>query len=135
MKSTPTAGMEVMLGLEPIVFHLQAQSINTYKRLIWNNGWTVQQAEIVSEKSHAVIIRKLAKNIKTIFLPRDRMVHTQFVPTHFKTKIGTRQEARESNLKPGTKDQEVITCFTDGSKMAGRAGFGYIITGGGLKII
>ncbi len=131
MHSTPTAGMEVMLGVEPIVFHLQA--INTYKCLIWNGNWTVQQAEITSTKSHAVIVRNLAKNIKSIFQPRDKMVNTQFVPTNFDTKIGTRQEARNIDLRPGNKNQEDIMCFTDGSKMNERAGFGYI-TGGGLKI-
>jgi ribonuclease HI len=134
MRSTPTAGMEVMLGVEPIVLHLQAQALNTYKRLIWNGNWTVQQAEITSTKSHAVIIRNLAKNIKSIFLPRDRMVYTQYVPTNFNTKIGSREEARITDLRPGNKNQEDIICFTDGSKMDDRSGFGYIITGGGLKI-
>ncbi len=68
-------------------------------------------------KSHAVIVRNLARNIKSIFQPRDKMVHTQYIPTNFSTKIDTRQEARNSDLRPGTKNQEEIICFTDGSKM------------------
>ena len=127
MHSTPTAGMEVMLNLQPIHIHLRMTAITTYKRLLVNGNWRVQQGEVLDDKCHMNIIKRLTSKMQTLHLPRDKMIHSEYITTLFNTTIPTRDSFILKNLKPKPPGENMIYCFTDGSKDKESSGYGYII--------
>ena len=78
MSSTPTVGMEIMLGIQPLSIHIRIQSITTYKRLLANGNWLIQDVENLDDESHVTIMRKITKNLETLHLPRDKLLHTAY---------------------------------------------------------
>lgn len=133
MRSTPTHGMEVMLGLQPMYLHLRLQAITTFKRLLVNGNWRFQVGEILNPKCHTNIMRKLTRNFNTLELPRDKLIHTEYVQTNFVTEILPREIINQTKMKPKPEQKGVIRCFTDGSKFGKSTGYGYIIWGDDVK--
>ena len=129
MHTTPTTGMEVMLNLEPIKVYLQAQAINTYRRLLANGNWKPQEGEVFKPKNHSSVIRRLARGLETIHMPRDRMINTEFIQTKFSTSISSRAEMNRTIKKPKPAGVNTINCFTDGSRTGEISGCGFIIKG------
>ena len=138
MSSTPTVGMEIMLGIQPLSIHIRIQSITTYKRLLANGNWLIQDGENLDKDSHVTIMRKITKNLETLHLPRDKLLHTAYTPTKFSTEILPREVINAVKKKPKPTEPNTINCFTDGSKFDGRdgisrSGFGYLIWGENIK--
>ena len=137
LNSTPTDGMEVMLNLEPIHIFIQAQAINTYRRLLSNGNWIPVEGEgrfiKKSEKMHSNIIKRLAMEIPSIYQPRDKLTNTEYLRTNFSTIISTREEANRIKIRPMPHQEGTVHCFTDGSKNDQSSGSGYLIMGTGIR--
>ena len=58
MPSTPTAGMEVLLGLPPIDCYLKREALAAGVRLIHNGQWKTNPGETLEKKAHTKIIEK-----------------------------------------------------------------------------
>ena len=134
MSSTPTVGMKIMLGIEHISVHLKIQSITTYKRLLANGNWLIHDGEILNEDSHVIIMKRITKSLETLHFPRDKLFHTAYVPTKFKTEILPRDVVNATNKIPEPAEPDTVHCFTDGSKFddkrgVSKTGFGYLIWG------
>ena len=71
MSSTPTEGMQVMLNIQPIDIFIQGQALNTYRRLIANGNWAPREGEMLGDKIHSNIIKRMAVNLPLFFQPRD----------------------------------------------------------------
>ena len=127
MRSTPTAGME---NIPPIHLQLCITAITTYKRLIVNGNWRVQEGEILNEKCHTNIIRRITSSMKTLHLPRDKLIHSEYICTLFKTEILPREVINRTKKKPRPPENNMIYCFTDGSKNKTSSGYGYLINDG-----
>ena len=125
--STPTAGMEVMLNLQPIHLHLCITAITTYKRLLVNGNWRVQQGELLDDKCHINIIKRITNKMQTLHLPRDKLIHSEYISTLFNTEIPPREFFSKTDFKPRPPGENMIYCFTDGSKDKVSSGYGYII--------
>ena len=134
MSSSPQAGLEVILNIPPLVIHLKTQALITYKRLLVNGNWRVQEGEIRNKKNHTNIIKKLAKNLKLLHTPRDKMMNTAYIQTGFKTEIQERIIINQVMKRPGTVEVGAVNCFTDGSRFDNRSGYGYTIQGDGIKV-
>ena len=129
MSSTPTSGMEVMLDIQPIEIFIQAQALNTYRRLIANGNWTPREGELLGDKIHSNIVKRMAIHLPLFFQPRDKLTNTEYIKTSFSTVIKSRIEANRTEipLKPNTTN--TIFCYTDGSKNKISSGSGYVING------
>ena len=68
LHTTPSDGMEVMLNMEPIHIFIQAQALNTYRRLLMNGNWLPKEGEIYEkpEKLHSVFVKGLARDVHLI---------------------------------------------------------------------
>ena len=129
MNSTPTAGMEVILNLEPISIFLRSQAILTYNRLIKNGNWKCQQSEkhVFVRVNHISLINRLATQIPSLDMPCDKMINREHIDTNFQTTILPRAEMNRSILRPKPTRPKTIYVFTDGSRFNNMSGCGFII--------
>ena len=135
MPSTPTAGMEVILNMEPMSIFLRTQSLNTYLRLVANGNWKAQPGEyLVSKTSHTNLILSVAQQIPSIHMPTDKMLYRELIPTKFTTNILSREYMHMTIRKPKPAEADTINCFTDGSRFEENSGFGYIIKGENIHL-
>ena len=136
MPSTPTASMQIILNIEPIAIYLKTQALTTYVRLKANGNWRSQAGEVFHTMNHTNLITNIAEQIPNIFMPSDKLLYRELVPTRFKTFIHTRERMNRTIIKPKPYEHEekTINCCTDGSRFDDRSGAGYIIMGEDLKI-
>ena len=106
MRSTPTAGMEVVLGLLPLELHARelAVSARLRTRSLLTDGW---DGIGNSKKGHRKLCDTILDKIPAAQMPSDRM----------------------TNHRVWMENDEIedpdITLFTDGSKMDDRSGAGW----------
>ena len=129
MSSTPTDGLQAMLNLQPIHIFIQAQGLNTYRRLISNGNWRPQPLEMQGEKQHVNIIKALAADLPIIYQQRDKLMNTEYMKTDFSTNIISRVEANRVKIPLKPEEPNTIFCYTDGSKDKNSSGSGYVING------
>ena len=129
MNSTPTAGMEVILNIEPISIFLRSQAIITYNRLIKNGNWRCQQSEkyIFERVNHISLINRLVEQIPSTNMPCDKMINREHIETNFQTIILSRNEMNRNIIKPKPTKPKTIYAFTDGSRFNNMSGCGFII--------
>ena len=130
---TPTAAMEVLLGLKPLRIIIQREAILASIRLETSGHWNEQKIAIGSNKLkyHTDTCNNKRKELATLDLPRDRTVPTQWGARDFHCTIKAREEttANESSIP-----KEHIKCFTDGSKLEdGLTGAGVVLYQGYSK--
>ena len=124
MKSTPTAGMELMIGLSPICTHVKSTAISSYNRLKQTNTWRPKEGEPLWKNSHTREISTLAKNFPDIKKPQDGLTNTKRLNSKFNIKIDRREDISKSRPKP--TEEHMINCYTDGSKTGNKSGAAYI---------
>ena len=57
-RSTPTQGMEIILGLTPLHIHIKSTIIMSYTRLASSNNWKPRRVEQLNPKSHCKTIER-----------------------------------------------------------------------------
>ena len=131
MKSTPTAGMEVILDIRPIDIHLQELAISSYIRLSRNGNWIPKPGEVLGHKAHSNIILSIVEEIPEVRMPIDNLLNKDYLVSNFKTTIKSREEVnlQAGNIKLTPEDQDSIHVFTDGSKTNFGSGCAYIFRG------
>ena len=130
--STPTAGMETLLGLLPLVEHIKMTAINCSIRLDNSGHWKIKEHEGLT-KSHMGTLEAIRKEIPEAYFPLDRTQNKVRMLSRFETVIGNRKELTRHKIRPKPLDPEAINCFTDGSKTEAGTGAAYIIMGNQLK--
>jgi ribonuclease HI len=133
MRSTPTAGMEVIVGLRPIDIHAKELALKSYLRLVKNGNWKMIQGEVIKNENHTVRITKLAREIPEVYLPTDKLLIKELGVSNFNTVINSRTEMEGKVIKLTPRTDGTINCYTDGSKTGKGSGYGYIIRGGNIK--
>ena len=124
MRSTPTAGMEMILDLRPIYIHILEHALASYTRLVGAGSWRPKPGEPLWKRGHTEFITNLGKLFDDIKKPQDTMIRTVRLQSNFKTIIEDRVNVRK--VRPRPKDEMEINCFTDGSKNENTTGAGYI---------
>ena len=131
MKSTPTAGIEMMIGLPPISTHIKSNALSCHNRLIKTNTWRPKPGESLWRKGHTNMIRTLTKSFPDLMKPQDGMIKTERLTSKFEVEIGSREDIPK--LRPKPLEVNTINCYTDGSKTGRKAGAAYIYMGENLK--
>ena len=125
MRSTPTAGMEVILGLTPIEIHITEAALATTTRLHRTGHW--KDTENSSPNSHTAILNAIRNEIPELQFPQDKVRKSTKDTNHFKVEISDRQHFLENRIRPMPWDPGILNCFTDGSKTETGTGAAYIM--------
>ena len=126
MHSTPTAGMEILLGLKPIELELEAASLMTSIRLERSKHWI---NEGILTKSHVNRLDEMKEGMPELQYPQDKSIKKVRMKNSFETVIGSRKEYAKKLIKPRPLGGLDVNCFTDGSKTDNGAGAAYIMMG------
>ena len=129
MPSTPTAGMETLMGLVPIDCYMKKEALLASIRLKASGQWKYKEGETISENAHARLAEKWGRNIRESNLPQDKLRIKVKLKAEYTTRIQKRDEVMKEDTKPMPKDKETISCFTDGSKTEKGTGAGFSIMG------
>ena len=133
MRSTPTAGMEIIIGIRPIQVFLQEISIKSYIRLQENGNWRPLPGELLNKLNHSNMVEKFANQVDEVYMPKDKLLNREFVQNKFGVRIESREAQNAEKIRLTPLDPEVIHCFTDGSKIGNCSGSGFILRGQEVK--
>ena len=131
--STPTMGMEILVGLLPLVDFIELAATNCSVRLARTGHWNLSPDEALT-KSHVGLIETVRSEIPEILYPMDKTPFKVRVESKFETTIGDKIELTIVKIRPMPYDLDTINCFTDGSKSESGTGAAYIIKGHQIKI-
>ena len=73
MPSTPTAGMETLIGLPPIDCYMKKEALAAGLRVINNGYWRTRKGETLSKKSHAKLIDTWVEKNPELRQPQDKL--------------------------------------------------------------
>ena len=133
MRSTPTAGMEVIMDIRPIDLHLKELAISSYLRLVNNGNWLPIPGEVLREEAHSNIILTIVDEIPEVRLPTDNLINKDYIVSMFNTIILSREELQDLDIRLTPVEPNTINCYTDGSKTNSGSGCAYILRGEGVK--
>ena len=126
LNSTPTDGMELILGLPPIDLHIKMNALNSYLRMNLQKTWRTVPGQITKKIAHSNLIKKIKNEIKDIQQTTDKLQHRDYIEKKFTVKIEDRETIQTKNIRPRPENNETIHCFTDGSKNDNSTGWGFI---------
>ena len=130
--STPTAGMEILLGLLPLAEHIKLTATSTSVRMTRSGHWKVT-AEDNPVNSHTGYLEAIRQEVPETYFPQDKSAFKERITAKFLTKIGDREDLKKNKIRPMPTDRNVVNCFTDGSKTETGTGAAYLIKGYQLK--
>ena len=127
MNSTPTGGMEMIIGLNPLDLFLKERALHDSSRLIKYNHWRGRTGDTPWKNSHTQCIEKLRQNVKGLFGLTDSTDRTHRIKNDFRTEILGRDDLLMPKRRPKPLSENTINCFTDGSKSGSNSGAGFTI--------
>ena len=132
MHSTPTAGMETLLGIAPIEETIKAAALSTCVRL-HNTGYWIDTEGKTEFKSHVKTLDDIRVTIPELHFPQDRLIFKARIENSFTVRIGDRKEMTSSKIRPMPFDPGKVNVFTDGSKDEVSSGAAYFIRGHSIR--
>ena len=130
MHSTPTAGTETLLGMDPMEVTIRSAALTTSVRLMRTGHWTNSQDNF---NSHAKILDEIRQAIPELYFPQDRSTIKLRIANSFSVRIGDRAEMTNNKIRPMPFDPGKVNCFTDGFKTETGSGAAYIIKGHSIQ--
>lgn len=118
LRTTPTAAMEVLLGITPLHIHLQSEATKTTYRLYHSTNGTLAINNIRMEQTE--LLDEIL-NHSTLAMPSDLMPKTTSYTKPYSVTIPDRKEWEQSRMELEKAD---ICMYTDGSKMPSGVGAG-----------
>ena len=112
MRSTPTAGIEAMLGLEPLEITAMENAVAASIRIKIQGGWKREDEDRLKDFSHAKIIDDMIGANMELMQPQDKLLNTERERSRFTVRIEERKEL-ETSIRPMPLHKDKINCFTD----------------------
>jgi ribonuclease HI len=131
MRSTPTAGMEVILGLLPLDLFLKQEAVRGMFQLRRTNRWyTWNESRKMTWTAHGRWCMNIAGPNRLLDMPTDYTIPRKLFEKRFQVKIPERKEWENLTCTfPLSPNQ--IHCYSDGSRADGQTGAGVAIWGPG----
>ena len=112
--STPTAGMEAILGLQPLHIYMKTKALTESLRIQKHNHWRPKTGESLWKSAHSLHLNKWKKQIKDLVEVTDSNCKTSCTQCLYTTQIKNREELEHPKKKPQSDHTNQIHCFTDG---------------------
>ena len=134
LRSTPTAAMEVLLGLPPVDIYLQGEAVRQATRLKMEGNWSESPMLKREKWSHLHYCEETAKKIPELGLPADSAVRGfDWKKKHYQVKIQKKGEAINWHYRSRDCENHIMV-FTDGSGQEDRVGAGIHLQIGQRKV-
>ena len=127
VKSTPTAGMEVILNIPPLNIFMKTIAMNNMIRLKKQEQWRHREGDTPWNRSHAYVLMTWERKLPILIDITDTENTTTRIVTKYTINIQTRDSLNITTKRPKPYDTDCVNCFTDGSKTEAGCGAGYII--------
>ena len=124
LKSSPTEGLEVIMGLPPLHLYCEYTAINAYLRIKGRNESHWDGIGLRKRRGHLQLLTSQAKELKI-----DDIV-MESKPKSIIWNKG--YQINQESFTGGLPIAEKACCFTDGSKLEGHVGWGFHINKEGL---
>ena len=122
MRSTPTAGMECLVGLPPLHLFLQGTALSCMIRLARSGQWIdwIGVGSLHTRKTHIELCTRNHREIPIAEYPCD--LPSELLPSDrgFAVEIKSKSQWRKDGSP--ARSPSALDCYTDGSKLAGRTG-------------
>ena len=100
MPSTPTAGMETLMGITPIECYLKKEAMAAGMRIINNGHWKARRGETLSKYAHTRLIETWRTNLEGPDTLQDKLNIKVKLKADFTTEILEREAIDKNNTKP-----------------------------------
>ena len=106
------AGIEAMIGLEPLEITAMENAIAASIRIKNQGGWKREEEDRLKDFSHAKIIDDIIGANMELMQPQDKLLNTERERSRFTVRIEERKEL-ETSIRPMPLHKDKINCFTD----------------------
>ena len=122
--STPTDALEILLNITPIEEFLLAEAVWGSYRITVGGLWLVNRVgSFAKTKSHVDVCNEAKRFLLLLQMPADWIRKTEVFERNFKCQIMDKKNAIKSE---SVRNQNSVKVYTDGSKLDGRVGVGFI---------
>ena len=91
IQSTPTAGMETILGLTPLHIHCKGVALKSYLRIEKHGQWRPRTGEILGKNTHAKLIQEMISQLPKLAQPTSKLTQKAFLGNNFEILIEDRE--------------------------------------------
>lgn len=120
IRTTPTAALEVLLDLPPLDLYVRCEAMATSSRLCRIGQWKQYGMGV----GHSEANNRAGQQISVLGLRSDHTIPKYYFDKRFKVLFPTREEWTEQQVT----EEDCLSCFTDGSRMANSSGAGVFIS-------
>jgi ribonuclease HI len=126
MRSTPTAAIEVLVGMAPLDLYLQGVALKAMARTRQSRMWNdVLGPGLTNRVTHTQLCKRLSVEVPEMEFPCDH--NTETLPSERLFSVTKRSRQEWETAGSPKRSTQVLSCFTDGSRLEERTGAAFFV--------